>query len=103
MLGANSMSLHQFVLLEVSLRLKGKICKACVQSVLVYGSETIGYEGNYTRRLERAESTMLKWICGVTLRDRKRRDRSDWILSFRKLQVEGTKSMGRGERRGTSV
>jgi len=33
---------------------KGRICNACVQSVLIYGTE------------------MVRWMCGVSLKDRKR-------------------------------
>jgi len=50
-------------------RLKGKIYKA--QSVLVYGSETWAMKVNDMRRLERAENTMLRWMCDLTLRDKK--------------------------------
>jgi len=39
-----------------TLRLTGKIYQSCVQSVLVFGSETWA----------------MSWMCGVTLRDRKR-------------------------------
>ena len=39
----------------VSLRLKGKIHKICVQSVLVYGSETWAMKANGIQRLQRAE------------------------------------------------
>jgi len=74
---------------------------------------------------------MLRWMCGVTLRDRKRtaelldclgvvsvdelvtrgrlgwyenverKDKSDWVSACRELQVEWTQS--KVERRGTSV
>jgi len=55
-----------------SLRLNVKIYKACVQSVWVYGSETWAMKVNDIRRLEKSENTMLRLVCGVTLRDRKR-------------------------------
>src|SRR5271163_3132624 len=66
------------------LRLKGKIYKACVQSVLVYGSETWAVKVNDVRQLERAENTMVRWMCGVSLRDRMRfadlRERLDIVF-----------------------
>jgi len=62
------------------LRLRGKINKACVQSVLMHSSETWAMKVNKLiekielnmRRQERAGNTTLKWMCGVTLRDKKR-------------------------------
>jgi len=55
-----------------SLRSKGKIYKACVQSVLRSGSETWAIKANDMRRLDKAENTMLRWMCGVTLNYRVR-------------------------------
>src|SRR5207244_4086203 len=55
-----------------SLKLKGKIYKACVQSVLVYGSETWPLKEEDARRLERNEMWMVRRMCGVKLSDRKR-------------------------------
>ena len=55
-----------------SLRLKGKIYRACVQNVLVYGSETWGMKVSDLNRLERAENAMVRWMCGATLKDKKR-------------------------------
>ena len=54
-----------------SLKLRGKIYKACVQRVLVYGSETWTMKAADMLRLERTEKMMVRWMCGVSLRDRK--------------------------------
>ena len=43
-----------------SLKLKGKIYRTCVQSVLVYGSETWGMKVEDTQRLERTERAMVR-------------------------------------------
>jgi len=53
-----------------TLKVKGKIYKACVQSVMVYGSETWSMKEEDKRRLERAERMMVRWMCGVSLKDR---------------------------------
>ena len=42
----------------------------CVQSVLIYGSETWTVRVEDVSKLERAERMMVRWMCGVTLRDR---------------------------------
>jgi len=53
-LGINSMSLHSFLAMKgASLRLKGKIYKACVQGILVYGSDTGAMKVKNMKRLER--------------------------------------------------
>ena len=53
-----------------SLKLKGKIYRCCVQSVMVYGSETWATKVADVQRLERNEMMMVRWICGVSLKDR---------------------------------
>ena len=53
-----------------SLAVKGKVYRACVQSVLVYASETWAMKVEDMQRLERTERTMVRWMCGVTLKHR---------------------------------
>ena len=50
---------------------EGKIYKICVQGVLVYGSETWVAKANDIQRLQRAETAMVRWMCGVKLKDRR--------------------------------
>ena len=56
------------------MKLKGKIYDACVQRVLVYGSETWAIKARTLARLRRAERMMVRRMCGVSLKDRKRSD-----------------------------
>ena len=53
------------------MRVKGKIYKACVQRVLVYGSETWSMKVDDMQRLVRTENNMIRWMSGVTLKDRR--------------------------------
>ena len=53
-----------------SLKLKGKIYTACGQSAMVYGSETWPMKVEDMQRLQRAERMMVRWMCGVTLKNR---------------------------------
>jgi hypothetical protein len=53
-----------------SLKLKGKIYKACVRSVMISGSETWAMKVEDRQRLERTERMMARWMCGVTMTDR---------------------------------
>ena len=55
-----------------SYRIKGKIYRACVQSVLAYGTETWAMKKANLHSLERTERMMVRWMCGVSLKDRKR-------------------------------
>ena len=61
-----------------SMKLKGRIYDACVQRVLVYGSETWGMKAEDLAKLMRTERMMVRRMCGVSLKDRKR---SDELLS----------------------
>src|SRR2546425_1515899 len=54
-----------------SLRVKEKIYRACVQRVLVYGSETWPMKVNDMQRFVRTENSMGRWMFGVTLKDRR--------------------------------
>ena len=47
-----------------SYHLKGKIYKACVQSVLTYGTETWAMKTANLQILERTERMMVRWMCG---------------------------------------
>ena len=44
--------------------------KSCVQSVMVYASETWAVRVEQEQRMERNENVMLRLMCGVTLRDK---------------------------------
>ena len=52
--------------------IKGKIYKACVQSALTYGTETWAMKKANLYSLEKMEWMMVRWMCGVSLKDRKR-------------------------------
>jgi len=44
---------------------KGKVCRACIQSVLGYASETWAVKVKDMARLERTERMMVRLMCGV--------------------------------------
>mgnify|MGYP001824797758 CR=1 FL=1 len=114
-----------------SLQVKGKIYKACVQSVLVYASETWPMRAEDLQRLERTERMMCRWMCGVTLKDKRhstelyrrlgivsvtdvvrrgrlrwfghleRKKRSDWVSACRGFEVGPAQKRGRGRPKKT--
>ena len=49
---------------------KGKIYKTLVRPALVYGAETRATKKGQGRRLEVNEMRMLRWMCGVTKKDK---------------------------------
>jgi hypothetical protein len=111
-----------------SLKLKGRIYKACVQSVMIYGTETWAMKVDDMGRLGRTERMMVRWMCGVTLKDRKpseellerlgiecvsvivrrgrlrwfghveRMDAENWVSACRLMNVEGPRGRGRGRK-----
>ena len=53
-----------------SLKVKGKIYKACVQSVMMYGkgNETWAMKVEDTQKLKRTEASMMQRMCGISLK-----------------------------------
>ena len=54
----------------ISLKVKGELYAACVHGVMLYGSETWPIKVEESQRLHRNEMSMVRWVCGVTMRDR---------------------------------
>ena len=59
---------------RVSVSLKGKIYKTAVRPAMLYGSETWAVKRTQEKRMNVAEMRMLRWMCGVTRRDRVRNE-----------------------------
>ena len=108
--------------------MKGKVYSACVQCVMTYGSETWPMRVEDMRRLERAEKMMIRWMCGVTLRNGKsseeirnrlgivsvsdlvrqgrlrwfghveRKDTDDWVSACRNMALSGERGRGSGRK-----
>ena len=76
----------------IPLRLKGRVYRTCVQSVMVYASENWAVRVEEEPRMERKENIMLRWMCGVTLRDKVPtvvRDKIPSVELRRRLGIEG--------------
>ena len=54
----------------IPLKQKGRVYRTCVQSVMLYASETWAVRVEEEQRMERNENVMLRWMCEVTLRDK---------------------------------
>jgi len=104
---------------------KGKVYRACIQSFLGYASETLAMKVEDTVRLERTERLMVRWICGVYLKNRtasaelnsrlaltalvrrsrlrwfvhvERKESDDWISASRSYEINGVRDRGRSRK-----
>ena len=108
-----------------SLNIRGEIYATCVRSVMLYGSETWPVKVEDSQRLHRNEMSMIRWMCGVSLKDRfsceelrarlgiksilevmrqrrlrwfghvERRDIDSWLQKVRNLEIGGKRRPGR--------
>ena len=52
-------------------KMKGNIYKACVRSAMLYGSETWPAKREGTCRLKRTEMQIARWMCNISLSERR--------------------------------
>ena len=52
------------------LEMKGQLYASCVRSRMTYGSETMPLLVYVGLKFERAEMQMIRWMCGVSMKDR---------------------------------
>ena len=64
----NELAMPILTMRGTSLKVQGKIYKTCVQSVMMYGSETWAMKVEDTHKLKRTEVSMMRRICGVSQR-----------------------------------
>ena len=55
---------------DVSLVMRGRLYSSCVQSSMLHGSESWPVRKEKVVALQRAEMRMVRWMCGVKLKDR---------------------------------
>ena len=53
------------------LEMKGRVYASCVTSSMTYGSETRPLLVDVGLKFERAEMQMIRWMCGISLKDRR--------------------------------
>jgi len=55
---------------DVFLIMRGRLYSSCVRSSMLHGSETWPVRKEFVVALQRAEMRMIRWMCGVKLKDR---------------------------------
>jgi len=55
---------------DVSLIMRGRLYSSCVRSSMLHGSEAWPVRKENEVALQRAEMRMVRWMCGVKLKDR---------------------------------
>ena len=110
------------------LEMKGRVYARCVRSSMTYGSETRPLLVDVGLKFERAEMKMIKWMCGIPMKDRRtneelrrlvgvepittvirsgrlrwygyemRKGDEDWVKKCVEFRVEGRRPIGRPRR-----
>ena len=55
---------------DVSLIMRGRLYSSCVRNSMLHGSETWPVRKENVVALQRAEMRMVRWICGIKLKNR---------------------------------
>jgi len=55
---------------DMSLIMRGRLYSSCVRSSMLHGSETSPVRKENVVALQQAEMRMVRWMCGVKLKDR---------------------------------
>ena len=113
---------------DVSLIMRGRLYSSCVRSSMFRGSETWPVRKENVVALQRAEMRMVRWMCGIKLKDRLpseelrerldvddialilqqnrlrwyghvlRKDDDDWVKKCMEYEVESSRPRGRPKR-----
>jgi len=67
-----------------SLKLKGKVYATCVKSCLMHVSETWPLKVEQELKLNRTEMSMIRWMCGVKLNEKKKVKNSEKSYDWNK-------------------
>ena len=72
------------------MKLKGKVYKTVIRPAILYGAETWATTKRQEKRIEGTEMRMLRWMCGVTRKDK-----------IRNEHIRGTTRVGQASKKIT--
>ncbi|KAJ0179997.1 hypothetical protein K1T71_004588 [Dendrolimus kikuchii] len=72
---------------KMPVKLKGQVYKSIIRPVLLYGSEAWPVLERHKQELRVTEMNMLRWMCGVTRKDRVRNSRIRGSLHVQNLNI----------------
>jgi len=111
--------------MDISLKVRGRLCSSCVRSSMLDGSETWSVRKKNEAALQQTEKRMVTWMCGVKPQDRiwskglrerpglddiilvlkqnrlrwyghlLRKEDNDWVKKCMEYEVEGGRPRGR--------
>ena len=62
------------------LEMKGRVYASCIRISMTYGSETRPLLVDVGLKFERAEMQMIRWMCGISLKDRRTNEELRWLV-----------------------
>jgi len=75
-----------------SLKLKDKVYATCVRSCLMHGNETWPMKVEHKLNLNPTEMSMIRWMCGVKLNERKKSEELRELLGLEPVSLMIKKS-----------
>jgi len=69
------------------LKLKSRVYATCVRSCLMHGSETWPMKVEHELKVNRTEISMIKWMCGVKLNERKKSEELRELLGLEPVSL----------------
>jgi len=75
-----------------SLKQKGKVYATCVRSCLMHCTETWPMKVDHELKLNRTEMSMIRWMCGVKLNERKKSEELRELLGLEPVSLMIKKS-----------
>ena len=71
------------------MEMKGRMYASCVRSSMIYGSETRPLLVDVGLKFEREEMQMIKWMCGISLKDRRTNEHITTVIRSGRLRWYG--------------
>ena len=85
------------------LEMKGRVYASCVRSSMTYGSDTRPLLVDVGMKFERAEMHMIRWMCGISLKDRRRNGELRRLVGVEPIKSGRLRWYGHVMRKGDEI